>query len=133
MIVRHSMYFSIHAYFLPFIDVPLSEVGSKTPKKIQNIVMEINCLHNFRINWKAAPSQGKRQGSSEQALRNSCELLRQRKELHASSRNCMQAHGTSCKLIEFHDSSGNCMQRKDLISYLEAQATACKLRELHAS
>ena len=30
-----------------------------------------------------------------QALRNSCELLRQRKELHASSLNCMQAHGTA--------------------------------------
>ena len=36
---RHSMYFSIHAYFLPFIDVPLSEVGSKTPKKFQHIVL----------------------------------------------------------------------------------------------
>ena len=35
-------------------------------------------------------------------LRNSCELLRQRKELHTSSFNCMQAHetqGTACKLV----------------------------------
>ena len=34
-----------------------------------------------------------------QALRNSCELLRLRKELHTFSWNCMQVHGTSCKLI----------------------------------
>ena len=34
-----------------------------------------------------------------QALRNSCELLRQRKELHTSSGNCIQAHGTACKLM----------------------------------
>ena len=34
-----------------------------------------------------------------QALRNSCELLRQRKELDVSSCNCMQARGTACKLI----------------------------------
>ena len=34
-----------------------------------------------------------------QALRNSCELLRQRKELHASLGNCMQAHVTACKLM----------------------------------
>ena len=30
--------------------------------------------------------------TAKQALRNSCELLRQRKELHASSCNCMQGH-----------------------------------------
>ena len=30
-----------------------------------------------------------------QALRNSCELLRRRKELHASSGNFMQAHVTA--------------------------------------
>ena len=34
-----------------------------------------------------------------QALRNSCELLRQRKELHASLCNCMQAYVTVCKLM----------------------------------
>ena len=39
-----------------------------------------------------------------QALRNSCELLRQWKELHTSSWNCMQAHGTSSKLRELHAS-----------------------------
>ena len=54
---------------------------------------------------------------TKQALRNSCELLRQRKELHTSSWNCMQAHGTSCKLIKF----------------MKVQGTACKLRELHPS
>ena len=37
-----------------------------------------------------------------QALRNSCELLRQRRELHASLCNCMQAYVTACKL--------NCIQ-----------------------
>ena len=31
-------------------------------------------------------------------------------ELHASSLNCMQAHGTACKLMELHTSSWNCMQ-----------------------
>ena len=55
---------------------------------------------------------------SKQALRNSCELLRQRKELHARSWNCMQAHGTACKLRELHESSWTCMQ---------AHVTACKL------
>ena len=35
---------------------------------------------------------GLREGFKKQALRNSCELLRQRMELHASSCNCMQAH-----------------------------------------
>ena len=44
-----------------------------------------------------------------QALRNSCELLRRRKELYASSGNCIQAHVTACKLRELHASSGNCM------------------------
>ena len=34
-----------------------------------------------------------------QALRNSCELLRRRKELHARSGNCMQAQVTACKLM----------------------------------
>ena len=43
-----------------------------------------------------------------QALLNSCELLRQRKELHERSWNCMQAHGTSCKLMELHSRSWNC-------------------------
>ena len=54
----------------------------------------------------------------QQALRNSCELLRQRKELYTSSWNCMQAHVTSCKLRELHASSWTCMQ---------AYVTACKL------
>ena len=54
----------------------------------------------------------------QQALRNSCELLRQRKELHTNSWNCMQAHGTSCKLRELHTSSWTCMQ---------AYVIACKL------
>ena len=35
---------------------------------------------------------------TQQALRNSCELLRRRKELYASSCNCMQAYITVCKL-----------------------------------
>ena len=35
---------------------------------------------------------------SEQALRNSCELLR-RKELHVCLCNCMQAYVTACKLV----------------------------------
>jgi len=34
-----------------------------------------------------------------QALRNSCELLRQRKELHTNSWNCMQAYVIACKLM----------------------------------
>ena len=37
--------------------------------------------------------------------------------------NCMQAHWTSCKLIELHESLGNCMHD---------QGTACKLMSLHA-
>ena len=55
---------------------------------------------------------------SKQALRNSCELLIQRKELHASSCNCMQGHRTACKVMELHASSCKCMQ---------AHVTACKL------
>ena len=38
-------------------------------------------------------------------------------ELHASSLNCMQAHGTACKLMELH----------------QAQGTLCKLIQLYAS
>ena len=34
-----------------------------------------------------------------QALQSSCELRRQRKELHASLCNCMQAQGIACKLM----------------------------------
>ena len=34
----------------------------------------------------------------QQALRNSCELLRRRKELHVSLCNCMQTYVTACKL-----------------------------------
>ena len=41
----------------------------------------------------------------QQALQNSCELLRHRKELHTSSCNCMQAHETSCTFMELHASS----------------------------
>merc|ERR1712110_770777 len=37
---------------------------------------------------------------------------------------CMQAHGTSCKLRELHASLCNCVQ---------AYVTACKLMYLHAS
>ena len=40
---------------------------------------------------------GAKNANSKQALRNSCELLRQIKELHTSSWNCIQAHGTACK------------------------------------
>ena len=50
-----------------------------------------------------------------------CEILVSCSDIE---RNCMQAHATSCKVIELIESSGNCMQ---------AQGTACKLRELHAS
>ena len=57
-----------------------------------------------------------------QALRNSCELLRRRRNC-IKAHDCMQAHGTSCKLIELHASSGNCMQ---------AYVIACKLMDLHA-
>ena len=39
------------------------------------------------------------EASKQQALRNSCELLRRRNELHASSCNCMQAYVTACKLM----------------------------------
>ena len=39
---------------------------------------------------------------NQQALQNSCELLRQRRELHASSWNCMQAYVTACKLMYLH-------------------------------
>ena len=46
---------------------------------------------------------------NKQALRNSCELLRQGKEPHTSSFNCMQAHETVCKLIELNVSSWNFM------------------------
>ena len=41
----------------------------------------------------------KHKSNNKQALRNSCELLRQRKELHINSWNCMQAHVTACKLM----------------------------------
>ena len=47
--------------------------------------------------------------SFEQALQNSCELLRQRKELHTSSWNCMQVHETACKLMKLRASSWNFM------------------------
>ena len=67
-----------------------------------------------------APSRGPHQ----QALRNSCELLRQRKELHTSSWNCIQAYGTACKLLELYASLWNSIQ---------AYGTAFKLMELHAS
>ena len=40
------------------------------------------------------PSRIKVPQKRKQALRNSCEQLRQRKELHTSSWNCIQAHGT---------------------------------------
>ena len=53
-----------------------------------------------------------------QALRNSCKLLRQRKELHTSSLNCMQAHGTSCKLRELYANSWN---------FMHVYVTQCKL------
>ena len=58
-----------------------------------------------------------------QALRNSCELLRQRKELHTSSWN-MQVNETACKLIKLNASLHNCMK---------AFVTACKLMWLHLS
>ena len=48
-----------------------------------------------------------------QALGTACKLM----ELHAT-------HGTACKLMELHASSCNCMQ---------AHGTACKLMLLHAS
>ena len=35
-----------------------------------------------------------------QALRDSCELLRQRKEVHASLCNCMQVYVIACKLMD---------------------------------
>ena len=89
-------------------------------------------------------SDGLKSWLGKQALRNSCELLRRRKELHTSSWNCtqahktsfkvmelhvrssycMQAHETSCKVMELHVSSGNCMQ---------ANGPACKLMQLHVS
>ena len=53
----------------------------------------------------------------QQALRNSCELLRQRKELHTNNE-------TSCKLMEMRASSWKCVQ---------AHETACKLMVLHVS
>ena len=60
-------------------------------------------LHTYsEAMWRASLFQ--------QALRNSYELLRHRKELHTSSCNCMQAHETSCMYIH---------------------GTSCKLRELH--
>ena len=39
-------------------------------------------------------------------------------------RNCIQAHKTSCKVMELHGRSRNCMQ---------ARETSCKLMELHVS
>ena len=52
-----------------------------------------------------------------------CEILvscsdeeRNSMKLHEAALNCMQAHGTSCKLIKLQ----------------KVQETACKLRELHA-
>ena len=48
-----------------------------------SVCVELKCLWIFK----------------KQALRNSCELLRQRKELQASSCNCMQAYETACKLM----------------------------------
>ena len=44
------------------------------------------------------------------------------KELHTSSWNCMQAHGTSCKHREQHASSWSCMQ---------AHQSVCNLTDLH--
>ena len=60
----------------------------------------------------------------QQALRNSCELLRQRKELHTNSWNCMQDQGTACKIMDLQVSSFN---------WIQAYVTALKLMELHAS
>ena len=58
--------------------------------------------------------------NKKQALQNSCELLRQRKELHTSSCNRMQAHGTECKPRELHGSS--CI---DLLGNLKLHASLC--------
>ena len=52
--------------------------------------MKQNCLSSLNNEQK-------------QALRNSCELLRQRKEMHTSLWNCMQA-------IEMQGSSRDCMK-----------------------
>ena len=57
------------------------------------------------------------------ALWNSCEMLRQRKEMRTSPCNCIQAYVTACKLMELHESSGNCMQ---------AYWPACKLMDLQS-
>ena len=54
-----------------------------------------------------------------QALRNSCELLRQRKELYASSFNFMKVHVTACKLMKIHVSLWN---------FMKAHESACKLK-----
>ena len=44
-----------------------------------------------------------------QALRSSCELLRQRNmELYVISWNCMQAYVTACKFMELQVRSWNC-------------------------
>ena len=55
---------------------------------------------------------------TKQALQNSCELLRQRKELHTSSWNYMRGQEIAWKLMHLHASLPNCMQ---------AYVTACKL------
>ena len=51
-----------------------------------------------------------------QALRSSCKFCKLL-ELHASSWNCMQAHGTACNLMVLHASSWN---------YMQAHGSACK-------
>ena len=46
----------------------------------------------------------------QQALRSSCELLREiliSKELHANSWNCLQAYETACKHMKLHASFHN--------------------------
>ena len=66
-----------------------------------------------------------------QALRNSCELLREIlifKELHGNSWNYLQAYETACKHMKLHASIWNCMQTYGTSCKLQAYGTACKVR-----
>ena len=70
-----------------------------------------------------------------QALRSSCELLREIlifKELHANSWNCLQAYETAHKHVKLHARIWNCMQAYEPACKLMALHGSCKLRKLHA-
>ena len=78
------------------------------------LVGKMNFLHLQLCKQEDVLSSGSvsNTGKVKQALRNSCELLRRRKE----------AYETACKLMELHVS---------LLNFIKVQGTACKLIILH--